>query len=517
VRKVSHRVKEKAIFALVDQRLDGAARSSLEQHIAECPECRAFHATVRAGKAALAELERQPAPDVNWQKIDAELSKKLEARAEERKGLHAPLLWGAIAATAAAAFLVTWGIVSEPGGRSRGGSPEPDPTGLAKTVEVTPPSSEHHPAPSGPVLAFVTFVAGEAETARGEAAWRPLGLETELDEGVRLRTAEEGTAGIQVGANGAGCRLEPGTEVSLVRFEDATLRLELASGRVTCRSGAEVHPIVVSVVDVVASARDSSAVYAIEREGPQVLVVELAEGTLSVRLPGGSEEELSGPVRLELTGGDEPTTERGALGEAATRDLADPALGLLPRRTIASLHLPAVDGVERVTVDGAEYGPLPLHLRRRPGTAHVLIYPTDGAEPIAHDVAVALGPTRVETGVLLASLPSMRTPPTERRVAPRFGTLDEGQVRRLRSIVGRNVRSCYERTLKRYPNTWGRIHVRFTVSTTGEAKGVRVTSVAGGHPSVNTCVESTLGAAGFPPPRGGRVPIEQTITLSPRF
>ena len=70
--------------------------------------------------------------------------------------------------------------------------------------------------------------------------------------------------------------------------------------------------------------------------------------------------------------------------------------------------------------------------------------------------------------------------------------LNDDQVRRLRSVVGRNVRTCYERTLKRYPNTWGRIHVRFTVSTTGEAKSVRVTSVAGGHPSVNSCIEGAL-------------------------
>ena len=190
----------------------------------------------------------------------------------------------------------------------------------------------------------------------------------------------------------------------------------------------------------------------------------------------------------------------------------------MARRSIASLQIPNIDIVDRVQVDGVEYGALPLSLRRRPGVARIEMF-VEGREPIVHEIEVGLGPRVVEVASLELepSAPETRARPSERRVAPRYGTYSKTQVARLRSIVGRQVRSCYERALKRNPSIWGRIAVRFTVSTTGEARSINVSSLAGGHADVNRCIKASIGRNSFPPPTGGRIPIEQTITLSPQF
>jgi hypothetical protein len=507
-----HAVKERAILALADGRLDPRARKTLEEHLAGCPECRAFHRAVVAGREALRDLGRQSPPPLDWDRVDAGLARKLEERrTEEGRGLPRLVLVGAVAAAAAAAFLLTWSLSRDDGGAPRTGPTEPT---VAEGPVQRPGPADRAPA-APPIETFVTFVAGNVEAAEERGPWTPLDLEQEVVEGLRLRTAEQGAAGLQFGPS-AGCRIEESSAVSLASIGPATVRIHVDRGRVTCRNDGEDQPIVLSVIDVVASAV-GSARWAVHREGPSVVVIELAEGTLRVRRDDAGEVMVTGPSRVALTSGEEGSVERSSLPDDRTAALSSPAIGLLARRAVSSLTIPAVEGLERASVDGVDYGPLPLQLRRLPGRAEVLLYPVGGGDPVSREVAVAFGPTILGREELLAALTPRTPEPTERRVAPRYGTMDAEQVARVRTLVGGRVRSCYERTLRRYPNVWGRILVRFTVATNGETQSVSVSSVAGGHPAVNECVQSALSAERFPTPRGGSVPIEQTITLAPRF
>jgi anti-sigma factor RsiW len=508
---MKHRVKERAIFALLDGKLESREARALEEHIESCETCRDFLEQVQVTRRFMRGLAAKSPPPVDWNRVDAGIQAGIEKSAP-RPHFGGLFLWGSLAATAAAAFLVTW-LIASPRGHE-GPTPPPLPT---KESVATSAAVEREPAKTDTprrVEAFVTFVAGEVSLSRAEAAFVAANLESALDVGTNIRTGEGSSIGLQLG-DASACRLQSESEAQLVSL-DSELRLDLQRGRVSCSTGREGSsaPLVLAVMDLVASA-EGSARFSLRR-APQVVIVELAEGTLHVDRSNGG-PTLSEPGRY-LLGRD----DTGAL--SATRDeeqqeaLTLPEITMMPRRTIASLQIPPVESIDRVEVDGVDYGSLPLSLRRRPGVARVILF-AEGREPVVREIEVGFGPRVVDVASLelepedAEELQRSR----ERRVAPRVGTYSKTQVARLRAVVGQSVRSCYERALKRNPSIWGRINVRFTVSNSGEPQRVNVSSLAGGSEGVNRCIESAISSDRFPPPMGGYVPIEQTITLVPRF
>jgi hypothetical protein len=504
---MTHRVRERAIFALMDGRLGERKRAELERHLAECDACRAFRAKVKATQGVMRQLDAAPLPEVDWRRVDAGLRSRAES-ARPRPFFGGLVVWGGLAAATAAAFLITLALSGA----------------FDRRVGDQEPATASAPAPRTPVAAprsleaFVTFVAGDAVTAGpGEAPrWRALSLDSPLAVGTRLRTSEEGSAGIQIGTTAA-CRLEPGTDVEIAGLGTPAVQMEVHEGEVRCTSSAtdDAPPLVVSVMDVVASA-SGEARFAVRRQ-PQIVVIELAEGTLTASHADGESIELGSPERLSLRQGDDGASpavvERTPIdGEALASSTPD-TLSVVP---LASLHIPAIDGLERVSVDGVEYDQLPLHLRRSPGSARLELF-VAGHDPIVQVLEIGMGPRTFEVASLGALLDLGEQAPFERRVAPRIGTYTKTQVERLSSQVRGRVQRCYERSLKVNPSIWGRINVRFTVSTSGEPRAVKVSSLAGGDRDVNACIEQSIGVERFPPPLGGYIPVEQNITLSPQF
>lgn len=507
---MTHRVRERAIFALIDRRLGERERAELERHLAECDACRTFHLKVKAAQHALRQLDAAPMPEVDWRRVDAGLRSRTAA-ARHRPLFGNLVLWGGLAAATAAAFLVTLALSGA--FDRRPGSPEP--------ATAAAPA----PAPREPVVAprtleaFVTFAAGDAVTSGpGEAPlWRVLTLDSPLAVGTRLRTGAEGAAGIQVGTTAA-CRLEPGTDVEIAGLGTPAVQVEVHEGEVRCTSLApdeSTPPLVVSVMDVVASA-SGEARFAVRRQ-PQIVVIELAEGTLTASHADGESIELSSPERVALRHGDDgaplAVVERGPIDGEALASSTPAPLGVVP---LASLHVPAVDGLERVSVDGVEYDQLPLHLRRSPGVARLELF-VAGHDPVVQTIEIGFGPRTFEVASLDALLDLGEQAPLERRVAPRIGTYTKTQVERLSSLVRSRVQRCYERSLKVNPSIWGRINVRFSVSISGEPRAVKVSSLTGGDRAVNACIEQSIGVERFPAPLGGYIPVEQNITLSPQF
>lgn len=500
-----HPVKQRAIFALLDDRLTPSKRRELKAHLDECEPCRRYSEEVAAARIALRKLGAAAPPPVDWDQVDAGLEAGLEA--QPRQPLFGSLVtWSALAAAAAAAFFITWMVVDEP--------PPAEPPATASASAPAQEPSEPEKAAPRLVDAFVTFVAGSARLGPpGSSSWSDLRLEAPIEQGTRLRTSERSAAGLQLGADRA-CRLADSTDVQLTNLGSPSIALELEQGQVTCSTsdGDERPPLVLAVMDVVASA-SGEARFALRRQG-RLVIVELAEGRVEVEA-GDQRHELASPGRLELR-----QTEGGEVEVVEVSD-ETPELAEVPtmaRRSIASLHLPPFEAIERVEIDGVDYGPPPLQLRRRPGNARLLLF-TAGGDSITHELEVGLGPRTVELaslGIVPEAAPST-SGEGERRVAPRIGSYNDEQIRRLRGLVGSQVRGCYERMLKRNPSIWGRIQVRFTVSTRGDTRRVQVRNLSGGHPSVNACIEQSLGQQRFPPPRGGYIPVEQTITLSPRF
>jgi hypothetical protein len=281
---------------------------------------------------------------------------------------------------------------------------------------------------------------------------------------------------------------------------------------VTCRTEDHAPEVVLSVVDVVASATDV-AYFAVERRAPQVTVIELAEGTLYV--PDGRDGQLhdiSSPRVVELSRRIGDALEVN--NEGSRPQLAP--INLLSRRSIASLQIRSAPGVERVRVDGVDYGPLPLSLRRMRGSATIeLIGPN--SESVTQEVEVGFGPRIVELAALIPSdFQSSTLAPLERRVEARVGTLTRAQQDRMAAQIRDRGRRCYERLLKRDPNLRGQIRVRLDVSTSGQARRVVAIGQSRDLDGVGACIEQSLIQERFPSPSGGNAPVELIVNLSPQ-
>jgi hypothetical protein len=507
---MKHRIREKAIFDLLDGELEGRKRLELERHLAECAQCRLFYLQVKTAQGELHQLvSTTPPPPVDWSRVDAALETRLASRKQrERRFVSGLWLWGTLATATAAAALV-W-VLAPRGPEAPARLREAPAAPVAEAVRSA--GTSHGEGQAVLFDPFVVYVAGAASTASPGEPWSPLGLESSLEEGTRVRTESRGAAGLQL-ASGHGCRLEPETEVQITRLGAEEIRIELDHGRVVCRSAEREPEILLSVTDVVASAT-GNAIFAVERRPPRIVVIELAEGTL--RVPRSATDiEVSAPGAAEVDRG--PEGRELVVSPVEGDRLELPPVELMPRRSMASLQIPAAPGVDRVTVDGVEYGSLPLSLRHHPGSVMISLM-AGGATPVTHEIEIPLGPRVVELASLLTPGVDESTPrPLERRIVPRVGTYTKTQQQRLASLVADRVRRCYERVLKRDPGVWGRIRVQLRVSTSGRAERVVVSSLAGGHPGINDCVQQGLTHEVFPPPQGGVVPVEQNITLSPRF
>lgn len=92
------------------------------------------------------------------------------------------------------------------------------------------------------------------------------------------------------------------------------------------------------------------------------------------------------------------------------------------------------------------------------------------------------------------------------------GSLDAGSIgdtikRRMRRIQG-----CYERQLKKDPNSGGKVIVQFTIGTAGRVTKANATtdSVGGG---VGSCVAGQIKRIRFPRPKGGEVMVNKTFVF----
>lgn len=504
---MKHKVRERAIFALLDGTLSEGRRRELEQHLEDCEECRLFYQHVRSTQAFLRRVADEPPPPVNWSQVDAAIEAGIAGQRQRQRSLWSGLsLWGTVAATAAAAVLLFLLIV--PQSRSNGDGQMARANGEARSAASdasTPGGDEQDPS----VTPFVVFVAGDATLAPPGEDWHPLSLESDLAEGSRIRTADRGRAGFQL-SRGQGCQLESDSQVRLSKLQSRSVRLEVERGRVVCRTDEAGPEVVLSVVEMVASA-SGDAHFALERREPEVVVIDLTEGSLQL---SEVDEEVGAPGHLELRRSGGGSFERSRAGDLEPPSL--PPVYLLAHRTISSLQIPVAPGVDRVRIDGVDYGPLPLSLRRRPGQVRIELL-GGRAEPMTHEVRVGLGPRLVELTPLVPS--ELRDPthrPQERQIEPRIGTYTKAQQQRFSALVGGQVQRCYDRVLKRYPNVRGRIAVRVNISISGQAQRVAVRSLSGGHEDVNRCVEQSVRNTRFPPPRGGYVPIEQIAVLAPR-
>jgi len=510
---------EKAMMALEDGRLSESRKAELESHLEQCEECQKHLLGMRAVRAAMTELGALSPPEPDWDRVDAGFEQLLR---DQRQRNKAPLWFRhrglALAGACALALLLSFFVLRPTG------SPQTDDD--AEGAMAT--SDQQHrvgdgveatgPTEAAPIEAFVSYIVGQGGRLRPAASdesspWSPLELSASVLPSARLRTEPGSAVGLQLGPD-VGCRLGENSEVELLTATVDEARLELVRGQMTCRGAAESPIVVVSTLQIVASSR-SRALLSIRRT-EEMVFIELAEGVIRVESASRAGVDLTSPAQIALPLDEAASPDdRDELTEEARRTLAGWPITALTGPSDAALLVPPISGIERVEVDGVDYGGLPLSLMR-PGatTARVELFPSGGGASIVEEVSIEdNGRASLDAAPILARLAAM----AERRVAPRYGTLEPEQVRRVRSLVSSKVHNCFNHALKRDPTVRGRIRVTLTIGVSGQPRRPRVTTVSGNSGSVGQCVESGLSRQRFPTPRGGIVPVEQTITLSPRF
>ena len=128
----------KVLSRYLDRELSSAERASVEEHLAQCPECRAEHATQQSLWSLLARAEPIRPPD---------LIAGVEARLSERRGWGAFLAglrlrsFGYAAATAALVLLFVWAGVWAGSARHGSGVAAHD-RAFVELLSDTPPGME---------------------------------------------------------------------------------------------------------------------------------------------------------------------------------------------------------------------------------------------------------------------------------------------------------------------------------------------------------------------------------------
>ncbi len=473
-----HRAKTAALVAYAEDLLSAEGRRRVEGHLASCAVCRAELAAIQLYDELVDDVREGPVPEIDFGKMELPLAREAERISKEildRARLRRVLPITVVAA-AAAAVLVFWALPKAP--EAPVAVPAPTPT---EQVE--------DPAPIEAVAALltptVTLSAGEANQIGGEE--RGLLPGDVLAEEARLRTGEDGELHVRL-TDGRGIGLGPSTLASLTRTREDEIRLTLERG---------------SLANEVALLRNGSTYvvlcsgYEVEVTGARFVVsylegvvgVDLSEGSVVVRDPDGNDIALESPARWRSSGAAE----------------GDPS-----GATIRSVHAPRIEPtlatlddlrIVRWEVDGLDISTLgALRLQLSPGEHEVRGWDARGRLFVT-TLPVADTPVMLEGGAMRPATPHIRP-----------GHLDPEDIHRVIGRGMRQVRRCYELSLRQGATIQGRARLRITVGVMGDVRQARVLGLD--NPSLNQCIDNYASRWTFPTP-GGPVSLEQPLNLTP--
>jgi hypothetical protein len=446
-------------------RLSREDRALVEQHLLTCVDCRRAAGRVTGAQEILREIVGAPVPEAGSVRTEATLR---WLRVSPRPRVR-PAFMAAFGLAACAAGLML--LIEQ--------APAPQ---APRVAAVAPPT----PAPvDTPLEAIVTLLGGQVDLDHAGARAR-LAAGTLLHGGDRLATH----AGSRVAAQwneGSGFLLLADAQLAMNELVTRSQKFELARGKVDVRVGPHQPGETLQVRTPAHSVTVHGTWFTVAADGA-VTTVEVLEGSVEVSdLDGSSSTMLHAPARAVFGRG------RASLSTLETREAAR-------LRGQSELNLAAWTGLGRVrdgsgmlsvasepdgqlAVDGVEYGPTPLAVRRPLGR-HYIELTRKGFAPLKKWITVGH-----EEGELRASL--LRTeasvPPPDAPVAIEEMVHDRA----------RQIRACYERSLKRDPTLTGTVNLRLHVGPRGSVTQARVEDSTLPDPLVGECLQHEAGTWKF--------------------
>lgn len=479
------------LIALLDGSLAAEEADRLRSHLEGCARCRTAYARLEKTASLCRELGSQPAPELPWRKIEAQIQWRLnrpereesQPRARASSWPRGLALAGATAFGALAAIaLMTWLAPAPP-------SPAP-----ARPLVRAAPSATR--AEHAELAALVTLAAGEVKLVPAGGVARALVLTRPILEGDRLLTGPNARVGLQW-SKGSGALLLGDSDAELRRLRSREQELVLHHGRVAAQL-APLPPrgrfsIVASGLR--ASVRGTQFAVALQREQVEV---EVFEGVVEVEPTDGRWRAVRVPagftLRADGRSGPRPTpvSASGAPGFAFN---LQPWPGLF--QAMVGSGLMSVEsrpeGAE-IRFDAQPVGTTNLTLRGSVGR-HLVELWRDGKLLRRQWVEVELNPGRIALDV------EQTRPPTPRLPASVY------EVFRRRAI---QIQQCYERVLKAEPTLEGKLTLRVTITKDGKVEDARLETDTLRDPRVGQCALATVRRWEFP---AGTSPVELVYPL----
>ncbi|HZS41995.1 MAG TPA: AgmX/PglI C-terminal domain-containing protein [Polyangia bacterium] len=455
-------------------KLSSGATATVEKHVQACARCRTALARVQAAQDVMRESLELPVPDVGGVRTEATI-RWLRVRPQPPARPAFVVALGLAACAAGALLLV-------------GREPAKVPIAPPK-IAVAPPV---RPA-AVRLQALITLLGGDVSLDRAGRV-TPLQASALVEGGDRMVTAPGARVAAQWG-EGSGWLLGPDAELALAELTPLSQKLELERGKIEVRVGARRpgETMQVSAPAHVITVRGTWFTVAADASRT---TVEVFEGVVEVTERGGTATTLLRAPATAVFGRGRSSTSPLDPREADARRLRS-QLNLLP--FAAGLHgaldasaLLAVRSEPEgaLAVDGVDLGATPLAVRRPLGRHYVELTRAQW-KPIRR--WVSLGP---ETGELRLALVRAETIPEP------SGPVAVEQMVRER---GRQIRACYERSLKRDPTLAGTVSLRLRVGDAGQVTGVRVEDSTLEDPQVADCLRHEAAGWSFKTGRNATV------------
>jgi TonB family protein len=428
----------------------------------------------------LRDLGQAEPPDLPWRQLEAQIHWRLARPGDEKQPWLLtrllPLV-GAAVVGAVATLLVIWLV-----GPGLSSPPRTAPT--VTTAKV--------PTPTTVVLeqelaAVPTMVQGEVflVTKKGR---QPLELDQPLVQGARVATGA-GRVSMQWSKE-SGLLLSGHSEIELQRLTSTNQSLLLHKGRVRSRLAklCKGCSYIVKARGIQASVKGTVFDVAI---GQSTVDVAVAEGRVKVApTAGGWGVEVPAGFRVQVPFDAKAAPPLLPLGERTGPRVHVVAWPNLARMLATSslLTLESHPSGADLFLNSTPVGSTNLALRSAPGRHLVELY-RDGKLVDQRWLELGEQPGKLKV--------RMRGRTLVPRLPPRIHNLI-----RHRAV---QIRSCYERHLKRDPKLQGRLTFRFNIDADGEVDNIRLLGDTFKDPRVGQCAQIVIQRWRFPPGRAVQV------------
>jgi hypothetical protein len=472
-----HAPKIAALRAEAAGLLSGEGRKRLMQHVARCEVCaehlrgaRRFHSVLTGGA-------RRSLPPIEGSLV-AQRAFARERLARRR----ATATWVGLSIAAAAAFTIAVLVQRPPG--TELSAPE-------SSVEAPAPGASRLPTAGAPLVVTVTALSGEVRMNDSKGGERRVEMDSELAEGVGLRTGPFGRVDLALGRV-SGVRVGAETRVTLARMRDELVTLELEAGElanaVAPRAEAQTYEIEAGGFTV----RVRGTRFAVRLQVPDAIEVQVDEGSVEVLGPDGKSQGL-----LKA-----PASWRSATAAERSPASAPVAIPVPLVSDSAVLVLPKLDSVVYWEIGGRlESAAGELQMRVPRGDAELTAQLAGGGR---HTIPISIDAVGRRVNPEDLKIRRDTSDALSDGAAPPPMASNASEVIRLGRPA---LQRCYERSLKN--ETGGALSMRLSIAldSRGKVRSVQAHPVpkagAAEAPALpvalDRCIRSTVSSWRFPP------------------